>query len=154
MEQVRAALRDYDANLGIVSTEEQREEAINLATEQEEWLYDDGWDMDAATYRKKRAELAEVGEMALAVHVSICWEIASFLFSNLFRNLRAGHVGQKVAGEFILWFLSARFRCSAPAVVVFSFTNVQMAEAMFFRSSELLARPAELERAREFTTKV
>ncbi len=61
MEQVRAALRDFDANLEIVSTEEQREEAINLATKQEEWLYDDGWDMDAATYRKKRAELAEVG---------------------------------------------------------------------------------------------
>lgn len=59
--QVRAALRDFDANLEIVSTEEQREEAIALATEQEDWLYDDGWDMDAATYRKKRAELAEVG---------------------------------------------------------------------------------------------
>ncbi|CAM9478515.1 unnamed protein product [Hapterophycus canaliculatus] len=85
---VRAALRDFDANLEIVSTEEQREEAIVLATEQEEWLYDDGWDMDAATYRKKRAELAE------------------------------------------------------------------MAEAIFFRSSELVARPAELTRGREFTTKV
>lgn len=44
-----------------MSTEEQREEAIALATEQEEWLYDDGWDMDAATYRQKRAELAQVG---------------------------------------------------------------------------------------------
>lgn len=44
-----------------VSTEEQREQAITLANEQEEWLYDDGWNEDAATYRKKRAELAEVG---------------------------------------------------------------------------------------------
>ena len=60
-EQVRAALRDFDANLEIVSTEEQREEAIALATEQEDWLYDDGWDMDAATYRQRRAELAQVG---------------------------------------------------------------------------------------------
>lgn len=60
-EQVRAALRDFDTNLEIVSTEEQREEAIALATEQEDWLYDDGWDMDAATYRQKRAELAQVG---------------------------------------------------------------------------------------------
>lgn len=58
--QVRAALRDADANLEIVSTEEQRDEAIALATEQEDWLYDDGWDMDAATYRQKRAELAQV----------------------------------------------------------------------------------------------
>lgn len=60
-EQVRAALRDFDANLEVVSTEQQREEAIVLATEQEDWLYDDGWDMDATTYRKKRGELAEVG---------------------------------------------------------------------------------------------
>lgn len=60
-EQVRAALRDFDANLEVVSTEEQREEAIALATKQEDWLYDDGWDMDAATYRQKRAELAQVG---------------------------------------------------------------------------------------------
>lgn len=49
----------------MVSTEEQRDEAIALSTEQENWLYDDGWDMDAATYRKKRAELAEVGGMTL-----------------------------------------------------------------------------------------
>ncbi|CAB1098258.1 HSP70 [Ectocarpus sp. CCAP 1310/34] len=85
---VRAALRDFDANLEVVSTEQQREEAIVLATEQEDWLYDDGWDMDAATYRKKRGELAE------------------------------------------------------------------LAEAMFLRSSELVARPAELARGREFTAKV
>ncbi|CAM9929756.1 unnamed protein product [Pylaiella littoralis] len=84
---VRAALRD-DTNLEMISTEEQRDEAIALSTEQENWLYDDGWDMDAATYRKKRAELAE------------------------------------------------------------------MAEAIFFRSSELVARPAELARGREFTSKV
>lgn len=32
-----------------------------MANEQEEWLYDEGWTEDAATYRKKRAELAEVG---------------------------------------------------------------------------------------------
>ena len=44
-----------------MSTEEQREQAIALANEQEEWLYEDGWTEDAATYRKKRAELAEVG---------------------------------------------------------------------------------------------
>ena len=51
-----------------MSTEEQREEAITLATEQEDWLYDDGWDMDAATYRQKRAELAQVcGKGA------VCW---------------------------------------------------------------------------------
>lgn len=31
---------------------------------------------------------------------------------------------------------------------------MQMAEAIFFRSSELVARPAELTRGREFTTKV
>lgn len=60
-EQVRGALRDFDANVEVVSTEEQREEAIALATEQEDWLYDDGWDMDATTYRQKRAELAQVG---------------------------------------------------------------------------------------------
>ncbi|CAM9883423.1 unnamed protein product, partial [Ectocarpus sp. 12 AP-2014] len=85
---VRAALRDFDANLEVVSTEQQREEAIVLATEQEDWLYDDGWDMDATTYRKKRGELAE------------------------------------------------------------------LAEAIFLRSSELVARPAELARGREFTAKV
>lgn len=57
---MRASLRDLDDKLESVSTEEQREQAIALANEQEEWLYEDGWDEDAATYRKKRAELAEV----------------------------------------------------------------------------------------------
>lgn len=71
LDQVRAALRD-DTNLEMVSTQEQRDVAIALSTEQEDWLYDDGWDMDAATYRKKRAELAEVGGMAVALCLT-CW---------------------------------------------------------------------------------
>lgn len=58
--QVRGTLRDLEDKLEFVSTEEQREEAIALANELEEWLYDEGWDMDATTYRKKRAELAKV----------------------------------------------------------------------------------------------
>lgn len=74
LEQVRAALRD-DAILEMVSTEEQRDVAIALSTEQENWLYDDGWDMDAATYRKKRAELAEVGGTALV----LCFERSVFV---------------------------------------------------------------------------
>lgn len=53
-------LRDVEDKLAAVSTEEQREEAIALASSQEDWLYDEGWDEDAATYRNKRAELAEV----------------------------------------------------------------------------------------------
>lgn len=53
-------MRDEEDELDAVSTEEQREEAINLANELEEWLYDDGWTEDANTYRKKRAGLAEV----------------------------------------------------------------------------------------------
>lgn len=57
---MRGALRDLEDKLESVSTEEQREKAISLANAQEEWLYDDGWDEDMATYRKKRAELAEV----------------------------------------------------------------------------------------------
>lgn len=57
---VRGTLRDLEDKLAQVSTEEQRETAIALANEQEEWLYDDGWNEDAATYRKKRAQLAEV----------------------------------------------------------------------------------------------
>lgn len=87
LKQVRAALRDFDANLEIVSTEEQREEAINLATEQEEWLYDDGWDMDAATYRKKRAELAEVGGWDdVGFHLSVCRGIERCLILDSFHD--------------------------------------------------------------------
>lgn len=62
---VRATLRDAEDNLAAVSTEEQREEAIALATSLEDWLYDEGWDEDAATYRKKRTGLAEVREAGL-----------------------------------------------------------------------------------------
>lgn len=60
--QVRATLRDADDKLELVSTEEQREEGITMANELEEWLYDDGWSEDAATYRKKRNELAVVSD--------------------------------------------------------------------------------------------
>ena len=52
--QVRATLRDQEDELAAVSTDEQREEAIALANEQEDWLYDEGWSEDAKTYRKKR----------------------------------------------------------------------------------------------------
>lgn len=60
---VRGVLRDAEGGLAVVSTEEQREEVIALASSLEEWLYDEGWEEDAATYRKKRAELAEVRQV-------------------------------------------------------------------------------------------
>lgn len=58
--QARGILRDADDALVSVSTQEQREKAIGVANELEDWLYDDGWEETAAVYRKKRAELAEV----------------------------------------------------------------------------------------------
>ncbi|CAM9469770.1 unnamed protein product [Ascophyllum nodosum] len=60
---VRGTLRDQEEELSAVSTQEQREKVIELANEQEEWLYDEGWSEDAKTYRKKRAELAEGAEV-------------------------------------------------------------------------------------------
>lgn len=53
-------MRNLEGETESVSTEEQREEAVALANELEEWLYEDGWSEDAATYRKKRSELASV----------------------------------------------------------------------------------------------
>mmetsp|Transcript_582 Transcript_582/g.813 ORF Transcript_582/g.813 Transcript_582/m.813 type:complete len:936 (+) Transcript_582:121-2928(+) len=54
----------YDAKdeLLNVTTEMQRKELVDLANELEEWLYDDGWDEEAAVYRSKKIQLSKPAE--------------------------------------------------------------------------------------------
>ena len=49
---------DDDENVGKVSTEEQRKEVSKLANEAEDWMYDDGYNVDLRTMEAKYLELA------------------------------------------------------------------------------------------------
>jgi len=54
---IKNKLIDDEENINKVSTEEQREEISKLATDAEEWLYDDGYNADLVTMEDKYAEL-------------------------------------------------------------------------------------------------
>lgn len=47
-----------------VTTSDQRQSIVELANQLEEWLYDDGWDEDASTYRSKHMSLSEAADAA------------------------------------------------------------------------------------------
>ena len=51
-------LGDDEEKLKAVSTEEQRQEVIDMANEAEEWLYDDGRSATVAAYKDKQAGIA------------------------------------------------------------------------------------------------
>ncbi|CAE7557768.1 HSP70-17 [Symbiodinium microadriaticum] len=61
---IRNRLRDEDgdAQLGAISTAEQRDEIIETCNEIEEWLYDEGRDAEVAVYKSKQAGIKVTAE--------------------------------------------------------------------------------------------
>lgn len=55
---IKNKLIDDEDDINRVTTEEQREEVSKLATDAEDWMYEDGYDADYATYADKYAELS------------------------------------------------------------------------------------------------
>lgn len=56
---------DDEDNIARVTTEDQREEVSKLATDAEDWMYEDGYDADYVTYADKYAELSTPFEAIL-----------------------------------------------------------------------------------------
>lgn len=54
---IKNKLVDDEENINKVSTKKQREELLKLATDAEDWLYDDGYNADLATMEDKYASL-------------------------------------------------------------------------------------------------
>merc|ERR1712238_297259 len=59
---IKNKLIDYEEVISTVSTEEQRIAILALANEAEEWMYEDGYDADRATFEDKYAELSDPAE--------------------------------------------------------------------------------------------
>ena len=59
---IKNRLIDEEDEIAKVSTEEQRTSLQSMAMEAEDWLYEDGYDADLATYEDKYAELSEPAE--------------------------------------------------------------------------------------------
>ena len=55
--QIKNKLIDDEENIAKVTDEKQREEVKKLADDAEEWMYEDGYDADLATFEDKYAEL-------------------------------------------------------------------------------------------------
>ena len=59
---IKNKLIDDEEVISTVSTEEQRIAILALANEAEEWMYEDGYDADRATFEDKYAELSDPAE--------------------------------------------------------------------------------------------
>jgi len=59
---IKNKMSDDEKEIATVTTEEQRTFILNLATTSEDWLYDDGYDADLATFEDKYVELSEPAE--------------------------------------------------------------------------------------------
>jgi len=59
---IKNKLIDEEEAISAISSEEQREELLKNAAEAEDWMYDDGYDADLATYEEKYIELSEPAE--------------------------------------------------------------------------------------------
>lgn len=59
---IKNKMSDDEKEIATVTTEEQRTSILNLATTSEDWLYDDGYDADLATFEDKYVELSEPAE--------------------------------------------------------------------------------------------
>lgn len=59
---IKNKLIDDEDEIAKVSTEEQRTSLQSMAMEAEDWLYEDGYDADLATYEDKYVELSEPAE--------------------------------------------------------------------------------------------
>jgi len=56
---IKNKMSDDEEEIAKVTNEEQRSSIIKMATEAEDWLYEDGYDADLATFEDKYAELSE-----------------------------------------------------------------------------------------------
>lgn len=59
---IKNKMADYEDQIAKVTTSEQRESILSMASEAEDWLYEDGYDADLATFEDKYAELAGPAE--------------------------------------------------------------------------------------------
>lgn len=59
---VKNSLTDDEDNWKTVSTEEQRQEVVDLANAAEEWIYDDGRNADVNEYKSKQGEVRKKAE--------------------------------------------------------------------------------------------
>jgi len=60
--QIKNRILDEEDSLKSISTEQQRQDAIDLANQIEEWLYDEGRNENVEMYKKKQKELETVAE--------------------------------------------------------------------------------------------
>lgn len=66
---VKNKMMDAEEAVAEVTTEEQREELSTELTDTEDWLYDEGDDVDAVTYRKRKNKIADMND-AIMLRVS------------------------------------------------------------------------------------
>lgn len=59
---IKNKLADNEEEIAAISTEEQREALLKSASEAEDWMYDEGYDADLETYKKKYEELSAPAE--------------------------------------------------------------------------------------------
>lgn len=62
---IKNKLIDDEENIAKVTTEEQREAVSKLASDTDEWMYEDGYDADYATYSDKYVEISSPMEAIL-----------------------------------------------------------------------------------------
>lgn len=65
---VKNKISDEEEQLVIVSTEEQRQQVVDLANAAEEWIYDDGRYADVIVYSEKHKELKKLAEAIFHRH--------------------------------------------------------------------------------------
>jgi len=59
---IKNKLADNEEEISKISNEEQRSSILSMAMKAEDWLYEDGYDADMATFEDKYAELSEPAE--------------------------------------------------------------------------------------------
>jgi hypoxia up-regulated 1 len=67
---VRNRLRDEEDQLAVVSTSEQREEAIELCNTVEDWLYDEGKSQEVSVYKTKQSSIKSKAETIFKVDLA------------------------------------------------------------------------------------
>jgi hypoxia up-regulated 1 len=66
---VRNRLRDEEDQLAVISTSEEREEAIELCNAVEDWLYDEGKNQELSAYKSKQSSIKSKAEAIFKVSI-------------------------------------------------------------------------------------
>jgi hypothetical protein len=66
---VRNRLRDEEDQLAVISTSEEREEAIELCNAVEDWLYDEGKNQELSAYKSKQSSIKSKAEAIFKVRI-------------------------------------------------------------------------------------